>query len=95
VFGPGLILWPWAIAAAIGGDFHMAVGLILIYAVITVARQIFEPKILGSQLGIHPLVMLMSMFMGLQLFGLLGFLIGPIIVIVLKTIFETGDERCP
>jgi len=92
VFGPGIVLWPWAIAAAIGGDFHMAIGLVLIYAVITIARQIFEPKILGSQLGIHPLVMLMSMFIGLQVFGLLGFLIGPFIVITLKSIVEIGAE---
>ena len=93
VFGPGIILWPWAIASAIGGDYRMAIGIILIYAVITVARQIFEPKILGSQLGVHPLVMLMSMFIGLQVFGLLGFLIGPIVVVILKTIFETGAGR--
>jgi len=93
VFGPGVILLPWAIASVISGNFSMAIGLVLIYAVITVARQIFEPKILGSQLGIHPLVMLMSMFIGLQIFGLLGFLIGPFIIIVLKTIFETEDER--
>ena len=93
VFGPGIILWPWAIASAISSDFQMAIGLILIYAVITVARQILEPKILGSQLGIHPLVMLMSMFMGLQVFGLLGFLIGPFVVILLKAIFETGDRQ--
>ena len=93
VFGPGIILWPWAIASAIGGGFQMAIGIILIYAVITVARQVFEPKILGSHLGIHPLVMLMSMFIGLQIFGLLGFLIGPIIVIILRTVFETEDEH--
>jgi len=92
VFGPGIVLWPWAIASLIGGDLRMAIGAILIYAVITIARQIFEPKILGSQLGIHPLVMLMSMFIGLQIFGLLGFLIGPIIVIILKTFFETSHQ---
>lgn len=87
VFGPGFILWPWALGSVFAGDFHMAIGLMIIYAVITVTRQVLEPKVLGVQIGVHPLLTLMSMFIGLKVFGAMGFLIGPIIVITVKVLY--------
>lgn len=72
VLGTGLILIPWAIIAAILGSYGMAIGVALLYVVMLVVRNTVEPKLVGQQMGLHPLATLMSMFVGLQLFGLIG-----------------------
>ncbi len=82
VFGCGTVLVPWAIISAFKGNALRAVGLVVIYLLITAARNIIEPKIIGKQVGIHPLLTLVSMFLGLKIFGFLGLLILPLIVTV-------------
>ena len=72
ILGTGLILIPWAIIAAVLGSVRMAVGVALLYIVMLAVRNVVEPKLVGSQMGLHPLVTLISMFLGLQLFGLAG-----------------------
>ncbi len=72
VFGTGGIMIPWAIITLVLGDFRMGISILGIYLVVTVVRNIIEPKIVGPQLGLHPLVTLMSLFVGAQLFGVLG-----------------------
>ncbi|WP_317366388.1 sporulation integral membrane protein YtvI [uncultured Tyzzerella sp.] len=86
VFGSGFIIWPWALYNVIIQNYGLAIGLIIIYVVILVTRQIVEPKILGKQIGIHPLATLMSIYVGLQLFGVFGFIIGPVIMVVIKAL---------
>ncbi|MDR1537659.1 MAG: sporulation integral membrane protein YtvI [Clostridiales bacterium] len=89
IFGSGMILWPWAIINFINGNYSTGIGLLLIYGVVLITRQTLEPRILGSQIGIHPLLTLMSMYIGLKLFGVLGIIIGPAIVITIKAIYES------
>jgi len=72
ILGTGLVLIPWAIIAAILRNVRMAVGIALLYIVMLAVRNVVEPKLVGSQMGLHPLVTLISMFLGLQLFGLAG-----------------------
>ena len=72
ILGTGLILIPWALIAAVLGNVRMAVGVALLYVVMLAVRNVVEPKLVGSQMGLHPLVTLISMFLGLQLFGLAG-----------------------
>lgn len=72
ILGTGLVLIPWAIIAAVLGSYRMALGVAALYVVMLVVRNIVEPKLVGQQMGLHPLVTLISMFVGLQLFGLLG-----------------------
>lgn len=86
VFGSGFILWPWALYNVIIGNYGLSIGLIIIYIVILFTRQFIEPKILGKQIGIHPLATLMSIYVGLQLFGVFGFIIGPVIMVVIKAL---------
>ena len=86
VFGSGFILWPWALYSAITGNYGMAIGLIVIYLIILITRQFVEPKIVGKQIGIHPLITLMSIYIGLKIFGVFGFIIGPIIMIIIKAL---------
>lgn len=72
ILGTGGILIPWAIIAALIGNYGMAVGIFVLYLVITIIRNILEPKIVGKQIGLHPLATLISMFIGARLFGLIG-----------------------
>ena len=86
VFGSGFILWPWSLYNLINNNYGMSIGLIVIYVVILLTRQFIEPKILGKQIGIHPLATLMSIYIGLQIFGIFGFIIGPIIMVTIKAL---------
>ena len=86
VFGSGFILWPWSLYNVITGNYGLSIVLIIIYVVVLLTRQFVEPKILGKQIGIHPLATLMSIYIGLQIFGVFGFIIGPIIMVIIKAL---------
>lgn len=90
VLGTGGIMIPWMVLTAITGDYRMAVGLLLLYLVITVIRNIMEPKIVGSQLGLHPVITLVSMFVGVQFFGVIGLFGFPILLSLLRHLDENG-----
>ena len=90
VAGSGGILVPWALISLVMGNFKQAIGLIIIYIVITLIRQYIEPKIVGDTLGVHPLVTLMGLYFGLKLFGFLGMFIVPLTVMTLKVFNDTG-----
>ncbi len=90
IAGSGGILVPWAIVSLIMGNYKQAIGIIVMYAVITVIRQYIEPKIVGDSLGVHPIVTLMGLYFGLKLFGFLGMFIVPITVMTLKAFNDTG-----
>jgi predicted PurR-regulated permease PerM len=72
ILGTGGIMIPWAIIALVLGNVPMALELFLIYAIVTVVRNYVEPKIVGTQLGLHPVVTLIAMFVGLRIFGFWG-----------------------
>ena len=93
VLGTGGIMIPWVIVSAISGDYKLAAGLLAVYLVVTVIRNILEPKIVGSQIGLHPVVTLASMFAGVQLFGLLGLFGFPILLSLLRRLNENGTIR--
>lgn len=90
VLGTGGIVIPWIIIELIRGDIGLAVGLTIIYVVITIVRNVLEPKVVGQQIGLHPIVMLMCMFIGVKIFGFLGLFVLPIIVIILKNLNDSG-----
>ena len=72
ILGTGLVLIPWALIAGVMRNVRMAVGIGLLYIIMVAVRNVVEPKLVGSQMGLHPLVTLISMFVGLQLFGIVG-----------------------
>ncbi len=90
VAGSGGILIPWAVVSLILGSYPKAIGLIVIYVVITVIRQYIEPKIVGSSLGVHPIVTLAGLYFGLKLFGFMGMFIIPLTVMTLKAFNDAG-----
>lgn len=90
VAGSGGILVPWALIALVTGNVGQAVGLIVIYAIISVIRQYIEPKIVGNSLGVNPIITLAGLYFGLKLFGFMGMFIVPIMVMTLKAFNDTG-----
>ncbi|MEN8906772.1 MAG: sporulation integral membrane protein YtvI [Clostridiales bacterium] len=86
VLGIGSVLVPWSIFLFIFGSVKIAVGLLILYGVVVVVRQVMEPKVYGTQMGVHPFVAIMAMYVGLNYFGILGLILSPIIVMVAKNI---------
>jgi len=90
VLGVGTVLLPWSLYHLIMGHFGMGIGLAVLWAVIVVVRQILEPKLVASNLGLPPIVTLMGMYIGLQLFGFVGMLLMPLLLILVKLLNDQG-----
>jgi sporulation integral membrane protein YtvI len=84
IFGVGTVLLPWATVELLLGNSRTFTSLLILYAVVTVVRQITEPKIVGSSLGINPLLTLFFMFSGYNLFGVLGMILFPTAAVILS-----------
>lgn len=93
VLGSGAVLLPWSAVSFLSGNVKTGAGLLILYGVVTLVRQIAEPKIVGKSLGLHPLATLASMYVAFRLFGAAGLVIGPCAAIVLRTVARSYD--CP
>jgi sporulation integral membrane protein YtvI len=90
VIGTGSVLMPWAIYNMIMGNIGMGVGLIVMYVVIIIVRQIIEPKLIAANLGLPAIATLAGMYIGLQLFGVVGMFVVPLLLILLKLLNDEG-----
>lgn len=90
VLGTGTVVIPWAAYSFIVGDYGMAIGLAIIYVVVTIIRQIVEPKLVAGQLGLPPFMTLAAMYLGLKIFGVLGVFVLPMLIIMLKLLNDEG-----
>lgn len=93
VLGTGTVLIPWAVISLISGNIWNTVGLLVLYAVITVIRNFLEPKIIGQQVGLHPLITLISMFCGYKLIGFIGLFLFPLTLIILNDLYKHGKIK--
>ncbi len=94
IFGVGTVLVPWAIWCQLSGNTYTAIGLIIIFAVVTVIRRFIEPKIIGSGIGLSPITTLLAMYIGFRLFGLTGLLFSPLAaVLILHALPENIASR--
>ena len=90
VLGTGTVMIPWFIIELIMGNTPLGIGLMITYIVITVIRNILEPKIVGDQIGLHPLATLILIYVGLKMFGFIGLFALPISATILKTLHDEG-----
>lgn len=90
VLGPGGIFVPWIIWELISGNTRMGINLLIVYIIISVVRQFLEPKIVGDNIGLHPLATLTSLYAGLQLGGVVGMVLGPVLVVVFIACYRAG-----
>lgn len=90
VLGTGTVLLPWTVIAFASGNVRMGVGVLVLYLVITVVRNITEPRLVGRQIGLPPVVMLPCMILGLKFFGIIGLFAVPFGVAFLKSLNDRG-----
>lgn len=92
ILGAGAVLLPWSLISFATGDIRLGLALLGIYFLVLSVRQMLEPKLISQNLGVHPLVTLISMYSGFKFFGVIGFLIGPVVMIILKNVFSRELE---
>jgi sporulation integral membrane protein YtvI len=90
VLGPGTILIPGALLHLISGNYFLAAGFLILYIIVTVVRQFLEPRIVGGNIGLHPLVTLIFIYLGYRLFGIKGLILGPVFAVLLKSFQKAG-----
>lgn len=93
VLGTGGIMIPWTLITFIQGNYQVSIGIMVVYIIVTIVRNVLEPKIVGGQLGLHPVVTLMSMFVGVNLIGVIGLFGFPITLSLLKHLNDTGTIK--
>lgn len=89
ILGSGTVMIPWAIICSINGDFNLGIAIIVLLIIMSVARQLLEPKLVSKNIGVHPIFTLIAMYTGFKIIGIMGLLIGPIILIIFKNIFAS------
>lgn len=92
VFGVGSVLIPWSVISFLQGNSTLGIGLLIVYAIASLTRTMLEPRFLGRQIGLHPLLTLLSLYAGYRLFGIAGMILVPIGVILLKQIYELVES---
>ena len=90
VLGTGIVLIPWAVIGFIAGNTKKAVGLLILYFIILIVRQILEPKVVGNQVGLPSILILISMYAGVKLFGAIGIFLLPILLTIVKNLNDAG-----
>lgn len=86
VLGTGTVLLPWGLICLLQGQSVKAIGLWGIYVVALLSRSILEPRLVGKQLGLDPLITLIALYIGFQLWGIGGMLLSPMVCVVLSEI---------
>lgn len=90
VVGLGVVLIPWSVISFISGSPWVGVILISSYIILTLVRNFLEPKLLGKHVGLHPLVTLLALYLGLKLFGVIGVFVVPLAAIMMKSEHDAG-----
>ncbi len=93
IFGTGGIMIPWILLELLQGNLPLSFGLAVLYAIVTVIRNLLEPKVVGDQLGLNPVVSLISIYLGYRLLGVAGMILFPILAQILLTLHQNGTIR--
>lgn len=89
ILGSGTVMVPWAIICGLNGDLKLGIAIIVLYTLMSIIRQFLEPKLVSKHIGTHPIFTLIAMYTGFKFIGILGMLIGPIVLIIIKNVFAT------
>lgn len=96
IIGSGTIMVPWAVIYVVLGNYRGAIELMVIWGIIVLFRRMAEPKILGDQTGLSPILSLVGIYVGMELGGVLGMVFGPLLLLVLINLWKLGtfDPLC-
>lgn len=89
ILGSGTVMIPWAIICGINGDLNLGIAIIILLIIMSIVRQLLEPRLVSKNIGVHPIFTLIAMYTGFKFIGIMGMLIGPIVLIILKNVFGT------
>ena len=88
VLGTGTVLIPWGIVCFLRGERVAAIGLFALYAVVSLVRNVLEPRFVGKQLGLDPLITLLAIYAGYRLWGVGGMILAPLIAVAAVQLTE-------
>ncbi|WP_169332829.1 sporulation integral membrane protein YtvI [Effusibacillus pohliae] len=88
LLGTGTLFVPWALYSLLTGDLRLGIGLLIVYGLIVVVRQLMEPRILANTIGLDPLAMIVAMYAGYTAAGFLGLLLAPFILIAFQSLLK-------
>jgi sporulation integral membrane protein YtvI len=89
-FGTGTVMVPWAIIKILTADYKMAIGLLIIWGVGQLARQVIQPKIVGDSVGMSPIPTLILLYLGYKLAGVVGMIVAVPLGLIVATMYEEG-----
>lgn len=89
ILGSGTVMVPWAIICGLNGDANLGIAIIVLLIIMSTVRQFLEPRLVSKHIGVHPIFTLIAMYTGFKVWGILGMLFGPILLIILKNVFAT------
>lgn len=93
LIGSGIIILPWCLVLLTTGNLKLGLELIILNLIVGILHGFLEPKILGNQLGIHPLLTLISVYIGIKLFGFLGIIFMPIIIQIALSLYKYKTQE--
>lgn len=92
LLGTGTVLIPWALVELLRGQYGTAIGLFVLYGVAAMTRTVLEPRLVGKQLGLDPLVTLLALYVGFRLWGILGMILAPLAAATVKEFFSARSD---
>lgn len=90
ILGSGTVMVPWAVVDVITGDYRHAVGLLAVWGVVALFRRLAEPKVLGNQTGLSPILSLISVYVGMKVADVAGMVLGPVVCLVFLNMVRAG-----
>ena len=93
LLGTAVILIPWALVSLIFGDMYSFSSLLIIQILVFIIRQLAEPKVISRQIGIHPIITLVSLYIGLKFFGIMGAVFAPIVALLAVNLYVSYKEN--
>jgi len=93
LLGPAMIVLPCSVWGFLMGDMRLAIAMLCLFLVFVIARNVLQPKIVGDHVGLHPLLALASIFVGMKVFGAAGLLLGPVVASLAVAILRDARER--
>lgn len=89
ILGSGTVMVPWAIICGLNGDLKLGIAIIALLVIMSIIRQLLEPKLVSKNIGVHPIFTLIAMYTGFKIIGIIGLLVGPIVLIIVKNFFAS------
>jgi sporulation integral membrane protein YtvI len=92
IVGSGIVMVPWSIINFIKGNADTGIQLAILYVILSISRQIIEPKIVGDQIGIRPLYTFAATILGSLVLGPIGVVVGPMIAVIISSIYRVKKK---